>query len=157
MWVCLLIYFWLCWVFVVAQAVSLAVVSRGNALVVVHVFLIVVASLVAEHRLQSMQALAVAALGLVVVAPRLQNTGSVAAAHQLRCPVAHGILPDQGSKPRPLCWQANSQPLTTRELCSTSAIRDLTSLFSPMLPALSFTDFLPLKLFLNHLKPISPI
>ena len=59
-----------------AQAVSLAVVSRGNALVVVHVFLIVVASLVAEHRLQSMQALAVAALGLVVVAPRLQNTSS---------------------------------------------------------------------------------
>ena len=76
MWVCLLIYFWLCWVFVVAQAVSLAVVSRGNALVVVHVFLIVVASLVAEHRLQSMQGLAVAALGLVVVAPRLQNTSS---------------------------------------------------------------------------------
>ena len=46
-------------------------VSRHNSLVVVHGFLIVVASLVAEHRLQSMQASAVAALGLVVVAPRL--------------------------------------------------------------------------------------
>ena len=69
--VCLLTYFWLCWVFVAAQAFCLAVVSRHNSLVVVHGFLIVVASLVAEHRLQSMQASAVAALGLVVVAPRL--------------------------------------------------------------------------------------
>ena len=67
----LLTYFWLCWVFVAAQAFCLAAVSRLNSLVVVHGFLTVVASPVAEHRLQSMQASAVAALGLVVVAPRL--------------------------------------------------------------------------------------
>ena len=54
----------------------LVAVSRGSSLVEVLGFLIVVASLVAEHRLQSMQGLAVAALGLVVVAPRLQNTSS---------------------------------------------------------------------------------
>ena len=47
----LLIYFWLCWVFVAAQAFCLAAVSRLNSLVVVHGFLTVVASPVAEHRL----------------------------------------------------------------------------------------------------------
>ena len=42
---------WLCWVFIAACRLSLVVVSRGYSLVVVHGFLIVVASPVAEHRL----------------------------------------------------------------------------------------------------------
>ena len=42
-------YFWLCWVFVVGF--SLVAVSRGYSLVGVHGLLIVVASLVVEHRL----------------------------------------------------------------------------------------------------------
>ena len=36
---------------------------------------------------------------------------SVVVAHGLRCSVACGIFPDQGSNPCPLHWQADSQPL----------------------------------------------
>ena len=45
------------------------------------------------------------------VAHGLQSTGSAAVAHGLSCSAACGILPDQGSNPRPLNWQADSQPL----------------------------------------------
>ena len=45
------IYFWLCWVFVVARGLSLVVASGGYSFVVVHGLLIVVASLVVEHGL----------------------------------------------------------------------------------------------------------
>ena len=46
----------------------------------------------------------------------LQSTGSrcagsVVVAHGHSCSVACGIFPDQGSNPRPLHWQADSQPL----------------------------------------------
>ena len=44
----LFIYFWLCWVFVAARGLSLVAASGGYA---VHGLLIVVASLVVEHRL----------------------------------------------------------------------------------------------------------
>ena len=44
-------YFWLCWVFVAVCGLSLVAVSGGYSLVVVHGFLIEMASLVAEHRL----------------------------------------------------------------------------------------------------------
>ena len=37
--------------------------------------------------------------------------GSVIVAHGPSCSVACGILPDQGSNPCPLHWQADSQPL----------------------------------------------
>ena len=45
------------WVFTVARVLSLAMVSRGYSLLVVHKFLIVVGSLVAEHscELQKLQ------------------------------------------------------------------------------------------------------
>ena len=42
---------WLCWVFIAVCRLSLVVVSPGYSLAVVHGFLIVVASPVAEHRL----------------------------------------------------------------------------------------------------------
>ena len=45
------IWFWLCWVFVVAHAFSLVAVSRGCSLTAVHTLLIAVASAVAEHKL----------------------------------------------------------------------------------------------------------
>ena len=50
MYICLLIYFWLCWVFIAARGLSLVAVSRGYS-VAVHRFLIAVASLAAQHRL----------------------------------------------------------------------------------------------------------
>ena len=53
--------------------------------------LAIAASLVAEHR--------------------LQMRGSVFVAHGPSCSAACGIFPDQGSNPRPLHWQADSQPL----------------------------------------------
>ena len=40
-----------------------------------------------------------------------RRAGSVVVAHGPSCSVACGILPDQGSNPRPLYWQADSQPL----------------------------------------------
>ena len=40
-----------------------------------------------------------------------RHAGSVTVAHGPSCPAACGILPDQGSNPRPLHWQADSQPL----------------------------------------------
>ena len=39
------------------------------------------------------------------------HAGSVVVAHGPSCSVACGILPDQGSNPCPLHWQADSQPL----------------------------------------------
>ena len=39
------------------------------------------------------------------------RAGSVVVAHGPSCSAACGILPDRGSKPRPLHWQADSQPL----------------------------------------------
>ena len=46
------LFFWLCWVFVAAQALPLVAMSRGaNSLVAVLRHLIAVASLVAERRL----------------------------------------------------------------------------------------------------------
>ena len=40
-----------------------------------------------------------------------RRAGSVVVAHRLCCSMACGILPDQGSNPCPLHWQADSQPL----------------------------------------------
>ena len=40
-----------------------------------------------------------------------RHAGSVIVAHGPSCSAACGLLPDQGSNPCPLHWQANSQPL----------------------------------------------
>ena len=40
-----------------------------------------------------------------------RRAGSVVVAHGPSCFTACGIFPDQGSKPCPLHWQADSQPL----------------------------------------------
>ena len=40
-----------------------------------------------------------------------RRAGSVVVAHGPSCSAARGILPDQGSNPCPLHWQADSQPL----------------------------------------------
>ena len=65
--------------------------ERGLLFVAVRGLLIAVASLVAEHGLQS--------------------AGSVVVAHGLSCSAACGIFLDQDSNPCPLHWQADSQPL----------------------------------------------
>ena len=82
--------------------------ERGLLFVAVRGLLIAVASLVAEHRLQVRRPQQLWCVGLVVVAHRLQSTGSVVVAHGLSCSVACGILLDQGWNPCALPWQADS-------------------------------------------------
>ena len=84
-------YFWLCWVFVSVRGLSLVAASGGHS---------------------SSQC-----AGLSLSRPLLlrstgsRRAGSVAVAHGPSCSAACGILPDQGSNPCPLHWQADSQPL----------------------------------------------
>ena len=83
---------------------SLVEMSRGYSTDAMLRLLISVVSLVAKHGLQG-------ALASVVVASRLQNTGSIVVAKGLSCSMACGIFPDQGLN---LClpyWQADSLPL----------------------------------------------
>ena len=65
--------------------------KQGPLFIMVRRPLTIVASLVAEHRLQTRR--------------------SVVVAHGPSCSAACGILPDPGSNPCPLHWQADSQPL----------------------------------------------
>ena len=88
----LIYYFWLCWVFFAV---------RGLSRVVVHWPFVEMASCMVEHGLYS-------AWASVVVALQLWSTGSIVVVHGRSCPVARGIFPDQGTKPRPLHWQADS-------------------------------------------------
>ena len=73
---------------------SPVVVSSGYSLVGVCGLLVAVASLVVEHGLGGIQASVVAAHGLSIVA---SGTSSIVVVHGLRCSVACGIFPDQGS------------------------------------------------------------
>ena len=99
---------------------------RGYSLVVVHKLLIAVASLV--------QVTGFRYLGLVVVFPGLQSTGSVVVAQGLiSCPVACGIFLDQGLNPRLLHWQADSLPLNHQGL--------------PLSCAFSIAVYLAVKIF----------
>ena len=60
-------------------------------------------SLVAELGLQG-------SCASMIAVPRLESTGSVAAAHGLICAAAHGTFPDQELNPCLLHWQADSLP-----------------------------------------------
>ena len=81
----------LCWVFVSARELSLVAASGGHS--------------------------SLRCAGLSLSRPLLlrstgsRRAGSVVVAHGLCCSAACGILPDQGSNPCPLHWQADSQPL----------------------------------------------
>ena len=87
----LFIYLWLCWVFVSVRGLSPAVASGDHS----------------SSR----------CAGLLLSRPLLlrstgsRRAGSVIVAHGPSCSAACGILPDQGSNPCPLRWQADSQPL----------------------------------------------
>ena len=83
--------FLLCWVFVSVRGLSLVAASGGHS----------------SSR----------CMGLSLSRPLLlqstgsRRAGSVVVAHGPSCSAACGILPDQGSNPCPLHWQADSQPL----------------------------------------------
>ena len=87
----LFIYFWLCWVFISVRGLSPVAASGGHS----------------SSR----------CAGLSPPRPLLpqstgsRRTGSVVVAHGPSCSAACGIFPDQGSNPRPLHRQVDSQPL----------------------------------------------
>ena len=87
----LFIYFWLCWVFISVQGLSLVAASGGHS--------------------------SLPCAGLSLSRPLLlwstgsRRAGSVIVAHGPSCSTACGIFPNQGLNPCPLHWQADSQPL----------------------------------------------
>ena len=87
----LFIYVWLCWVFVSVRGLSLVAASGGHS-----------SSWCAGLSLSR---------PLLFQSTSPRRAGSVVVAHWLSCSAACGIFPDQGSNPRPLHWQADSQPL----------------------------------------------
>ena len=89
-----------CW-----KGFSLVAASGGYFPVAVHRLLIVLASLVAEHGLQGMQAPVVESCGLSNRGSQAQSTGSIVMVHGIDCPMAYRIFPDQGSDTCLLHWQ----------------------------------------------------
>ena len=87
----LFIYFWLCWVFVSVQGLSLVAASGGHS-----------SSWCAGLSLS---------WPLLLQSTGSRCAGSVVVAHGPSCSAACGIFPDQGSNPCPLHWQADSQPV----------------------------------------------
>ena len=84
-------FLWLCWVFVSVRGLSLVAASGGHS-----------SSRCAGLSLSR---------PLLLWSTGSRRAGSVIVAHGLSCSAACGILPDQGSNPCPLHWQADSQPL----------------------------------------------
>ena len=91
---------------------SLVADSGGDSLVGVQRLPVAAASPVAELRFWGAEAAAAAGCGPHGRGSRLWNTGLMAVVQGLRCSVAHGISPDQGSNPGLLLWQADSLPLS---------------------------------------------
>ena len=91
----LIIYFWLCWVFVAAHRLSLVEASGGYSSLRCAGFslrwLLLLWSTGSRH-----------------AGSELWHVGSVVVAHGLSCSAACGIFPDQGLNPCPLHWLADS-------------------------------------------------
>ena len=87
----LVIYLWLCWVFVSVRGLSLVTASGGHS----------------SSRCASLSL----SRPLLLRSTSSRRAGSVIVAHRPSCSVACGIFPGQGSNPCPLHWQADSQPL----------------------------------------------
>ena len=85
------IYFWLCWVFVSVRGLSPVAASGGHS----------------SSRCAGLSL----SWPLSLRSTGSRRAGSVVVAHGPSCSAACGILPDQGSNPCPLHWQAGSQPL----------------------------------------------
>ena len=97
--------------YILAMQVFLQLWQVGYFPVVVHGFLIVVASIVAEREHQVMQVQQLQNMGWVDVAPRLKSTHSVVVEHGFNCTAACGVFPDQKVNPCFLHWQMVSLSL----------------------------------------------
>ena len=87
----LFIYSWLCWVFVSVRGPSLVAASGGHS--------------------SSRCAVLSLSWPLLLRSTSSRRAGSAVVDHGPSRSAACGILPDQGSNPCPLHWQADSQPL----------------------------------------------
>ena len=87
----LFIYLWLCWVFVSVRGLSPVAASGGHS----------------SSRCAGLSP----SRPLLPRSTGSRRAGSAIVAHGPSRSAACGILPDQGSNPRPLHWQADSQPL----------------------------------------------
>ena len=85
------IYLWLCWVFVSVRGPSLAAASGGHS----------------SSRCAGLSP----SRPLPLRSTGTRRAGSAIVAHGPSRSAARGILPDRGSNPCPLHWQADSQPL----------------------------------------------
>ena len=83
--------FWLCWVSVSVQGLSLVAASGGHS----------------SSRCTGLSL----SRPLLLRSTSSRRTGSVVVAHGPSRSAACGIFPDQGLNPCPLHWQADSQPL----------------------------------------------
>ena len=120
----LFIYFWLGWVFVSVRGLSPVSASGGHS-----------SSRCAGLSLSR---------PLLLRSTGSRRAGSAVVAHGPSRSAACGILPDQGSNPRPLHWQADSQPLRHQG--------------SPMYDYFNKAQWLYAKLELkNHIVSASPI
>ena len=88
--------------------------EQGLLFVAVHRLLIVMASLVVEHR--------------------LCGAGSVAVAHRLSRSTVRGVFPGQGLNPCPLRWQVDSYPLGHQGSPVILFLLWLYIIFIPMVP-----------------------
>ena len=86
--ICLFIYFWLCWVFVSVRGLSPVVASGGHS----------------SSRCTGLSL----SRPLLLRSTGSRRAGSVVVAHRPSCSAACGIFPDQGSNLCPLHWQADS-------------------------------------------------
>ena len=87
----LFIYLWLCWVFVSLQGLSPVAASGGHS----------------SSRCAGLSL----SWPLLLRSTGSRHAGSATVVHRVSCSAAFGILPDQGSNPCPLHWQADSQQL----------------------------------------------
>ena len=85
------IYLWLCWVPVSVRGLSPVAASGGHS----------------SSRCAGLPP----SRPLFLRSTSSRRAGSAIVAHGPSCSAACGIFPDQGSNPRPLHWQADSQPL----------------------------------------------
>ena len=98
----LFIYFWLCWVFVSVQGLSLVVASGGHS-----------SSWCAGLSLSR---------PLLLRSTGSRCTGSAVVAHGPSCSAACGIFPDQGSNPFPCIGRQILNHCATREALDTSIL-----------------------------------
>ena len=130
----------LCWVFVSVRGLSPVVESEGHS---------------------SSQC-----AGLSLSRPLLLRStgsrcaGSVVVAHGPSCSVACGIFPGQGPNPRPLHWQADSQPLRHQGSPSLSFLISLARGLSVLLILLKnhlLVSLIPSNIFLSSLLQLSAL